>query len=390
MRFSTVAATTSPVKRGEVSVAFTVDSLESSISAMRGVPVKHGHDPISMPVGKIENAWVQRHSDTEASLHQAVYMFSDKPETFIHELSKTRCVHLPFKDSPKRFAREATPKGRAVTVDISAIAKGEHDSLIQEVLEHDENIDLSFHDRQEDWPIALIRFFSETGLAETLVLTLKLALVEAALRGRLARWAESTVTWLKNDCIPVLNAYRKRKAPAAIEKSDEWIVLTFDGRPAKGPLIELAIKSDHSTEMPLSAIQEFAETISKYSDLLANCDNIVFGYFPEQESCEFRYALTKQGGVIATEKSFQEALDPHLDWLAQREHQNGVFWTLVTQDTGELVMHLITIDGSEHKSIGYLSMPATTASKFRQLFQVDDGVLRPFNLIQGDTNTPRS
>ena len=390
MRFSTVAATTSPVKRGAVSVAFTVDSLESSVSAMRGVPVKHGHDPISMPLGKIENAWVQRHSDTEASLHQDVYMFSDKPETFIHELSKTRCVHLTFKDSPKRFAREAAHKGRAVTVDISAIAKGEHDSLIQEVLEHDENIDLSFHDRQEDWPIALIRFFSETGLAETLVITLKLALVEAALRGRLARWVESTVTWLKDDCIPVLNAYRKRKTQAAIEKSDEWIVLTFDGRPAKGPLIELAIKSDHSTEIPLNAMQKFAETVSKYSDLLTSCDNIVFGYFPEQDSCEFRYALTKQGGVIATEKSFQEALDPHLEWLARRERQSGVFWTLVTRDTGELAMQLIRIDGQETNSIGYLSMPETTATKFLEFFEVDDGVLRPFRLIPGDGDKPRS
>ena len=88
MRISGIVATTKPVKRGDVYVRLSVESLEHSIVAMEGVPVIHGHNPLLLPLGKTERTWVEKSSETEASLHQDMYIVTDEPDRFIHELSR--------------------------------------------------------------------------------------------------------------------------------------------------------------------------------------------------------------------------------------------------------------------------------------------------------------
>ena len=203
MRISGIVATTALVKRGEVYSRLSVEALEN-IESMRGVPVIHGHNPLLLPLGKTERTWVEKSSATEASLHQDIHIVTDEPDTFIHEVSRTACVHIPFTESPGKFAVESSDMGNSVTVDMSAVSKESHDHLTQEIRAHDEQITLGFHDRQEEIPIPLIRFVSDMSLAETLVTAVKIAILGAAVTGRLSKWAEEAVKWLKNECIPVL------------------------------------------------------------------------------------------------------------------------------------------------------------------------------------------
>ena len=173
MRISGIVATTEPVKRGDVYVRLSVETLELSFAAMEGVPVIHGHNPLLLPLGKTERTWVEKSSETEASLHQDMYIVTDEPDRFIHEVSRTPCVHIPFTDSPGKFAFGSQRVGNSVTVDMSAVSKGSHENLIQEVRDYDEHVTLGFHDRQQEIPIRLIQFVSDMSLAETLFIAVK-------------------------------------------------------------------------------------------------------------------------------------------------------------------------------------------------------------------------
>ena len=62
------------------------------------------HNPLLLPLGKIERAWVERSSQNEASLHQTTLpLVEDAPEPFVHKLSGSQNVLIPFEQSPTRF-----------------------------------------------------------------------------------------------------------------------------------------------------------------------------------------------------------------------------------------------------------------------------------------------
>ena len=382
VRLTETLVTTEPVSRGEVSVGISVETLESSVTETQGMPLIHDHNPLALPLGKSERAWVVKHSETQASLVQNIYVFTDEPERFIHELSRTSCVHLPYTDSPERFAIESVNDGPSVSVDMSALKKKSHDKLIDDLRDHDDEIKLNFHDRRDPFPVPLVTFVAGMSLVATFMLAFKIALIQAAISGRLSKWAEETVKWIKNDCIPALKTYRQHKNAQAVNKVDEWIVLTFDARNHDGPLIELVIASKHCGDLPLESIGEFAKVISSYSDLVVTCDKMVFAYFPDQGTCQFRYALTKDGGVIGTETCFEESLLPHKKWLSERRNRGRIAWTLVTLDDGEMAVRLYSIGQTGTTSLGLLSLTPDSATMFKDTVGVDDGVLRKFRFVK--------
>ena len=382
MRFTGVMATTELAKRGDIYVQFSVESLESAQSAVEGVPWNHGHNPLLLPLGKMERAWVEKRSETEASLHQTTYAVTDDPESFVHELSGTPLVCIPFTDSPSRFSLPSVGANPSISVDMSAVRAESQEALVQEIRAHDENINLGFHDRQEAIPIPLVQFVSDMSLVDALMNAVKIAVlgagVRAAARGTLLAWAEETVKWIKNDCIPALMAYRRRKTEASIAKGSEWIVLVFDARSSDGPMFELVIPSEHDSEMPEGFVEKFAEQIKSFSGLLPECDKIVFAYDQQEEKCEFRYALTKTGGVIGSEVCYQESVLPHRQWLAAMEAGTSLWWTLVTRDNGQLAIQLYSLGGDQPRYLGWMYVSPDDAARLLEVIDADDGRLRPW------------
>ena len=156
--------------------------------------------------------------------------------------------------------------------------------------------------------------------------------------------------------------------------------MEFDSRKVNGPLIELVIPSKDDSDIPEAAIEKFADQISVFSDLLSECDKVVFVYYPDVEKCEFRYALTKKGGVIGTEVCYEESVVPHSQWLAARAERATTLWTLVTMDDGELAMQLYSLSAGSVKIIGYMSISPEAAPTFLEMFEADDGRLYPMSL----------
>lgn len=376
MRLSGVIATTERVKRGDIYVHVSPDSLERSKDAMKGVPLTQEHNPLLLPLGKIERAWVGKSSATEASLHQTTYVITDDPEPFVHELSGTPCVRIPFTDSPSRFSLPREGSFPSVSVDMSAVRAESQQALGQEIRARNENITFGFHDRREDLPIALIRFVSDMTLADTLETAAKVAVLGAA--AKLPAWIEETAKWVKNECVPALRTYRRHKTEASMAKGSEWIVLVFDARSSHGPIFELVIPSEHDSEMPEGFIEKFAEQIKSFSDLLPDCDKIVFAYHQERDKCEFRYALTKTGGVIGSEVCYQESVLPHRQWLAAMEAEASLWWTLVTRDNGQLAIRLYSLGGDQPRYLGWMYVSPDDADKLLEAIDVDDGRLRPW------------
>ena len=384
MRIQGIAATTTRIKRGDDYVQLSVEALES-VSAS-GVPMSYGHNPLLLPLGKVERTWIEKHSATEASLHYSMYLETDAPELFTHKTSGTQCVHISFADSPEKFAVNASNCGPSVVVDMSAISLRNHKQLAQEIRQYNKRITLRSHDRREEIPIPLLTFVLDKSLVEILIVALKVAILRQAVTGGLSKWVEAMAKWIRDECIPVVKTYRQHKTKESTSKVKEWIVWEIDTSDADGPLIELVIASSHNSEVPESSAEKFAEQIGLFCDLLPDCDKIVFGFYPDEDKCEFRYALTKNGGVIGSEACYEESVRPHIQWMAMQKEGTAVWWTLVTMDDGALAMQLFQLGGDRPKSLGYVTMDSNAASTFLENFDADDGILRPFTITNTETS----
>ena len=215
---------------------------------------------------------------------------------------------------------------------------------------------------------------------------IKIYIFKQTVTGGLSRWVEAMVKWVRNECVPMVKAYRQHKTEESTSKVKEWIVWEINAQDADVPLIELVIASSHDSEVPESSVEKFAEQIELFCDLLPDCDKIVFAFYPDEDKCEFRYALTKNGGVIGSEACYEESVRSHIQWMAMKKEGTAVWWTLVTKDDGTLTMPLFQLGGERPKFLGYASMNPKVASKLLEVFDADDGILHPLTI----TNTEAS
>ena len=377
MRITGIMATTELAKRGDIYIQVTEESLEEIAKRVEGLPMGSNHNPTLLPLGKTKRAWVERSEENGAALHQETYLNEEPPVPFIHEISGSPCVRIPFSDSPARFHLPSARPNVSLSVDMSAIQEGNHETLIEEIRSQDENINTDFHDRREAIPIPLVEFLVDQTLTETLYLALKIAILRAAATGQLARWVEQTAKWFANSCIPAIRTYRQHKNQEAIAKGQEWIALDFDARSFDGPVIQLVIPSTHDTELPTASIEQFAKQITSFRDLLPDCDKIVFTYHQEEDKCEFRYALMKNGGVIGSQECYEESAIPHISLLASMRTGTSTWWTLVTRDNGELAIDLYKLGADGPKRVGCLATSPDMEGAIRERFEPDDGQLRP-------------
>ena len=56
----------------------TVDSMDQSLAHMEGVPIIQGHDPLCLPLGKTEKAWIKYTADNEGLLYNEHYLVSEE------------------------------------------------------------------------------------------------------------------------------------------------------------------------------------------------------------------------------------------------------------------------------------------------------------------------
>ena len=356
----------------------TVDSMEQSLARMEGVPIIQGHDPLCLPLGKTERAWVEYTADNEGLLYNENYLVSEEPERFIHELSKVPCIHIPFTDSPKRWVVSENT-GPMVEIDISALRGDVVKQLHDDIYAFDKHMGVRFHDQREELPITLIRFVADMSLAETLLVSFKLAIFGAAVRGQLTAWTLSTAGWVRDTCLPLLRKIRNSRTNAAKVRGFEWHVLVFNTKARGGPVIELVIPSAQNSEIPEAAIKAFTETLVLFGDLVAEADKAVFVYDAVSGQCEFRYALTKEGGVIGTEACYEEVIPRHKRTLMVEEAGTHIFGRLVTTEDGERAIQLYALN-EPPKSLGYITLPQEDAGTFLEWWGEDDHLLHPMHL----------
>ena len=367
------------MQRGGTAVVFTPESLERMSRSAAGTPVTMNHNPLLMPLGKMERVCAEQNSEGQTVLRQTSYLVTDDPEPFTHHPSSADCVRVTFGDAVGRFSLHHRPDGPLMSVDISALREGGFAALEEEIRTQPDNITVGFHDRQEAIPIPLVELVMSMPLQYLLKVALGIAVLRAASDGTLARWAEETVKWVKNTCVPALQAYRQHKNDDAIDHKIDWLKLKGYVQEADGLLVELVIPSGHTTDLSEDFVEPFIEQVKAFSDLHTECDKMVFAYFPEERRCEFRYALTKSGDVIGSQSCYEESVQPHRLMLMSTTFDTNIGWTLVTRENGQLGMNLYSIVDYPPEYLGCLTVEPEQAATFQEMGVLpDDGVLRPF------------
>ena len=392
MRVSGIAATTELVERGDIYVRMTPESLEHGAETAVGIPMNFNHNPMLMPFGKIERAWVERQTDDEASLHFTQYVVTDEPEPFIHEPSQTPCVKVEFDDTVGRFRipNERPGEEAGLSVDMSAVAKDSQQTLAEEIQAESPNLAVRLHDRQEAIPIPLVQFVMDMTLTEALETSIKLLMLgtaaEAARRGTLISWAESIAGWLKSEGIPALKTYRQRKTQQAIDIGREWVVLIFDAPELDVPQIKLVIPSEHNSDLPDDLASDLPKQIARFGDLLESSDKIVFAYRQEDQSYHFRYALTKEGNVVGSAACYEDGAQTHRQYVASLQSGTTIWWAFTTRGE-DYAAELFSIAHTPIKHLGWMRLDPDGLPLLQQFgIEPNDGILRPFSQEQPDTN----
>ena len=392
MQVSGIAATTEPVERGDIYVQMTPESLEHAAKTTVGIPINFNHNPMLMPFGRVERAWVERQEDEQASLHFTQYVVTDEPEPFIHEPSQTPCVKMEFDDTVRRFRiRDDRPGEEAgLSVDMSAVESDSQQTLAEAIQAESPNLAVRLHDRQEAIPIPLVQFVMDMTITETLVASIKILMLgtaaEAARRGTLISWAESIAGWLKSEGVPALKTYRQRKTQQAIDMGHEWVVFTFNAQDLDGPQIQLVIPSEHNADIPDDLAIDLPEQIARFGDLLESSDKIVFAYRQEDQSYHFRYALTKEGNVVGSADCYDDGAPTHRQYVASLQSGTTVWWALTTRGN-DYAAELFSIAHTPIKHLGWMMIDPSDLPLLKQFGIVpNDGILRPFSQEPTDTN----
>ena len=120
-------ATSGVVEQGGSKVRITreaIESLPEQITRGQAIPVGIDHDPFCLPIGKIEEVWVEPLGE-ELAVMARIHL-EDAPSVATHRRSGVEFVHLDFEDSPEPFrARRygnAGQRGNTLTVDMANFA----------------------------------------------------------------------------------------------------------------------------------------------------------------------------------------------------------------------------------------------------------------------------
>ena len=243
-------------------------------------------------------------------------------------------------------------------------------------------MNVRFQDRRAEIPVPLVQFLLDLSLAETLMLTIKLGMLTAAVNGKLEDWVESVERWVTNKAIPFLIHYYESKTDAAIDKNNEWIVFTLNAQPFGGPIIKLVIPSKHGSGIPSDAIPKFAGKVCHFEDFLSEADEIVFQYHPESEECEFRFALTKSGGVIASETCLNDTAPLHAMYLGIKESGTRFWGILVCDGVGNVFIRLYMLGGYEPRFLGNLEVKPGAADLLVEEYGVNSGKMFPLHFSE--------
>lgn len=305
--------TTGIVKQGGISVRITREALESfpeQVARGPSLPIIIDHDPSSLPIGRIEEAWVEPFGD-EYALVARIHI-EDTYSIVTHKRSGAGLVRLDFEGNPKPFmvgkykkiedhrdlvavdlANFDSPKGYAAFAeDVSAIDDSVvcdngiqryalvPEPLLQFVLS---NPELSAAMTVGAWVLGRVEKFVRYTVDETL-------------RKTADDISDSLSTKMKS----ILKAYGTHRS------QDNRGVVAQIVIPGNPELI-LLVRTAANEEFPAIDLKKLATEMERYGDLLQEANSATFARVGS-DGWELQYLTTRAGKVIGTTECYERTM----------------------------------------------------------------------------------
>lgn len=298
-------ATTGVVKQGGIEVLITkelIDSIPDQVNGERVMPYTIDHNPFCLPIGKIENAWVEPYKDGYAAMAQI--HIEDSYSNLYHSRSHAELVHLDFKDSPKPFLQKKygnSDSGQdSISVDSANFAKPhDYDAFKSDVELIDSTIacDNSIQ-RHSLGPEPLIQIeIANPAVAVALSVGIWIIgraekFVRYTIDETSRKMADDFSDMISNFLKEVLRAYKSRR-PHDNRASVTKVVI-----PASPELI-LLIKTQIDEDLTAIDLRGLVEEMEKYGDILREASSATFTQVGRQ-SWRFEYCTTRSGKIVGS------------------------------------------------------------------------------------------
>ena len=307
-------ATTGIVQQGSLRVKITKESLESfpkRVEIGPAIPFTVGHDPYCLPIGKIDEAWIEPFGDEYAVI--AKIRVEDTHSTLRHKPSGVDLVRLEFESNPKPFIPrrygENEEAQEILSVDMTNFATLEEFEAFQsDVAGIDEGIscDNSIH-RYELGPDPFLQFvLSNPDITAAMALGVWVI-------GRIERFVrytvDETLRKLADDISDAFSLKMKQIVKAYVNrrKQDDRPSTTQIAIPGNPELI-LLVTTQASEDFPNIDLGKLSEEMEKYGDILQEAASVVFARVGIND-WELQYLTTKSGKVIGTLNCHKRTLE---------------------------------------------------------------------------------
>ena len=298
-------ATTGVVQQGNVKVEFTKEALDSfpeQISGDQAVPFTIEHDPYCLPLGKIEEAWVEPFGNEHAVI--ARIRIEDTFTLLKHRASDADLVLLDFANNPKPFVARSykgiADGGAILSVDLANFANPrDYDAFKSDIATIDGKISCDRGIvRHSLGPEPLFQFvLSNPDITAAMAVGVW---VVARIEKFVRYTVDQTLRKVADDISNALSMKLKNILKAYINRrnQDKRDVTTKIVIPSNPELI-LLVTTKHNEEFPNIELSELTEEMEKYGDILQEADTVVLARVGSN-SWEFQYMTTRTGKVIGT------------------------------------------------------------------------------------------
>lgn len=298
------AASTGVFRQGGVYVRITKEALESMNESPDGkaVPVTIGHDPYSLPIGKIQETWIE--PDGEEYVLMVRIHIEDGYSRRIHRRSGIELVVLEFGDSQRPFTlvNYDTPYvGQdSLTVDLANFdsiknyeAFANDVNAIDSTLVCDNKIV-----RQALVPDPFLQFvLSNPELTVALSVGVWIVarlekFVRYTVDETLKKVADEIATAASDKIRKIMRSYQERRS------QDGRAVVSQVVIPGT-PTVVLLTKTELGEEHPNLNLESVVAELERFGDLLKDADSVTLAQ-AESDDWRLQHIRTKSGQVVAS------------------------------------------------------------------------------------------
>lgn len=309
MKETRILASTGVTQGRDIEIRIGREAIDSAGggAALGAIPVKAGHDPSSIPVGKVTKTWTESRGDQRVLLGEIV--FAETPKRMRHDRSGTELVCLEFADAPMRFVNNDVEQGEmrfAVGVDTADFASmDQYEAFYGSIAEVDDCFERSDLGQLALDPDPIVKFVVENPILSLGIAWLLKRMAKAAAYAvdeTMKKAVDKGLAALGKKVRVVVDRYRR------LSRARDGFVsvqVIFAGEP-KLVLVVKGARRDPLPELDLAAMRTVAELCE---DFVEEGDLQELRMEWKNGRWELLYAKTLSGRVVGTLECYAETME---------------------------------------------------------------------------------